>query len=239
MSSNFKGLYINFAPGNLGIEILYLVFPLIKIGISNTIINVKNWPKFNYLLTYDSYGPVHNRFHRGECITWASGGEGALDTPGPLNGIERSEATQVKKFIEHIIICKDWWAAQRRPLLQRGRGWEASRGGQGHDAGGRLTHAIQDRPSLKTHLLFLRLVSGPEATSPSAWQRLSGRPWRTGAWCWRPPHSRHSRQTKLTLTFTLTRQLFSSVVDVSFWAFQTRICDYLYGSRSFHHQAKK
>jgi hypothetical protein len=45
----------------------------------------------NYLLTYDSYGPVHNRFHRGECITWANGGEGALDTPGPLNGIERSE----------------------------------------------------------------------------------------------------------------------------------------------------
>jgi hypothetical protein len=40
-------------------------------------------------LTYDSYGPVHNRFHRGECITWASGGEGALDTPGPLSGIER------------------------------------------------------------------------------------------------------------------------------------------------------
>ncbi len=41
----------------------------------------------NYLLTYDSYGPVYNRFHRGEWITWASGGEGALDTPGPLNGI--------------------------------------------------------------------------------------------------------------------------------------------------------
>ncbi len=45
----------------------------------------------NYLLTYDSYGKVHNRCHRGECITWASGGEGALDTPGPLNGIERSQ----------------------------------------------------------------------------------------------------------------------------------------------------
>ncbi len=42
---------------------------------------------FNYLLTYDSYGPVHNRFHRGECITWASG----VETPGLLNGIERSE----------------------------------------------------------------------------------------------------------------------------------------------------
>jgi hypothetical protein len=25
---------------------------------------------YNYLLTYDSYGPVRNRFHRGECITW-------------------------------------------------------------------------------------------------------------------------------------------------------------------------
>ena len=25
----------------------------------------------NYLLTYDSYGPVYNRFHRGEWITWA------------------------------------------------------------------------------------------------------------------------------------------------------------------------
>ncbi len=46
---------------------------------------------YNYLLTYDSYGPVHNRFHRGECITWASGGEGTLDTPRPLNGIKRSE----------------------------------------------------------------------------------------------------------------------------------------------------
>jgi hypothetical protein len=40
----------------------------------------------NYLLTYGSYVPVYNRFHRGEWITRASGGEGALDTPGPLNG---------------------------------------------------------------------------------------------------------------------------------------------------------
>jgi hypothetical protein len=31
---------------------------------------------YNYLLTYDSYGPVHNKFHRGKCITWASGGGG-------------------------------------------------------------------------------------------------------------------------------------------------------------------
>ena len=40
----------------------------------------------NYLLTYDSYVPLYNRFHRGEWITRVSGGEGALDTPGPLNG---------------------------------------------------------------------------------------------------------------------------------------------------------
>jgi hypothetical protein len=36
-----------------------------------------------YLLTYDSYVPVYNRFHRGEWITRASGREGALDTPMP------------------------------------------------------------------------------------------------------------------------------------------------------------
>jgi hypothetical protein len=40
---------------------------------------------------------VHDRFHRGECITLASGGEGALDTPGPLNGIEEA--------IDNIILC--------------------------------------------------------------------------------------------------------------------------------------
>ncbi len=42
--------------------------------------------RYNYLLTYDSYVPLYNRFHRGEWITRVSGGEGALDTPGPLNG---------------------------------------------------------------------------------------------------------------------------------------------------------
>jgi hypothetical protein len=42
--------------------------------------------QINYLLTYDSYVPLYNRFHRGEWITRVSGGEGALDTPGPLNG---------------------------------------------------------------------------------------------------------------------------------------------------------
>jgi hypothetical protein len=44
-----------------------------------TIVELKN----NYLLTYDSYVPVYNRFPREEWITRASGGEGALDTPGP------------------------------------------------------------------------------------------------------------------------------------------------------------
>jgi hypothetical protein len=39
--------------------------------------------KNNYLLTFDSYVPVYNRFPREEWITRASGGEGALDTPGP------------------------------------------------------------------------------------------------------------------------------------------------------------
>ncbi len=38
---------------------------------------------FNYLLTYDSYGPVYNRFYRGEWITWASGGRGPWTLLGP------------------------------------------------------------------------------------------------------------------------------------------------------------
>jgi hypothetical protein len=92
--------------------------------------------RYNYLLTYDSYGPVHNRFHRGECITWASGGEGALDSPGPLNGIERSEchlgpgvsptgpsnAFAPRKSIMHrtirisgqeVVLCKCKWGESR------------------------------------------------------------------------------------------------------------------------------
>ncbi len=52
---------------------------------------------YNYLLTYDSYVPLYNRFHRGEWITRVSGGEGALDTPGPLNGT--SEAGPVVDYI--------------------------------------------------------------------------------------------------------------------------------------------
>jgi hypothetical protein len=47
---------------------------------------------YNYLLTYDSYVPLYNRFHRGEWITRVSGGEGALDTPGPLNGTSEASA---------------------------------------------------------------------------------------------------------------------------------------------------
>ncbi len=35
---------------------------------------------------------MYNRFHRGEWITWVSGGEGALDTPGPLNGTSFARA---------------------------------------------------------------------------------------------------------------------------------------------------
>ncbi len=42
-----------------------------------------NSDKINYLLTYDSYVPVHNRSHRGECITWASGGRGPWTLLGP------------------------------------------------------------------------------------------------------------------------------------------------------------
>jgi hypothetical protein len=48
----------------------------------------------NYLLTYDSYEPLYNRFHRGEWITRVSGGEGALDTPGPLNGTSEAHKNQ-------------------------------------------------------------------------------------------------------------------------------------------------
>jgi hypothetical protein len=36
--------------------------------------------KNNYLLIYDSYVLLYNRFHKGEWITRVSGGEGALDT---------------------------------------------------------------------------------------------------------------------------------------------------------------
>jgi hypothetical protein len=41
-------------------------------------IEMKGW-NINYLLTYDSYGPVHNRFHRGRMHylgQWGGGGPG-------------------------------------------------------------------------------------------------------------------------------------------------------------------
>ncbi len=61
------------------------LFPSILLGPAKVFHHTRQ--DYNYLLTYDSYGPVYNRFQRGEWITWASGGEeGALDNPGPLNG---------------------------------------------------------------------------------------------------------------------------------------------------------
>jgi hypothetical protein len=39
--------------------------------------------KYNYLLTYDSYVPLYNRFHRGEWITRVSEGEGPWTLLGP------------------------------------------------------------------------------------------------------------------------------------------------------------
>ncbi len=49
----------------------------------------------NYLLTYDSYGITD--FIGANALLGPVGGEGALDTPGPLNGIERSECNFDKK----------------------------------------------------------------------------------------------------------------------------------------------
>jgi hypothetical protein len=55
--------------------------------------------RYNFLLTYDSYVPVYNRFHRGEWITRASGGDGALDTPGPLNGTSEAPSPPLAQVI--------------------------------------------------------------------------------------------------------------------------------------------
>jgi hypothetical protein len=55
--------------------------------------------KYYYLLTYDSYVPLYNRFHRGEWITRVSGGEGALDTPGPLNGTSEASCLSISVFL--------------------------------------------------------------------------------------------------------------------------------------------
>jgi hypothetical protein len=38
---------------------------------------------YNYLLTYDSYVPLYNRFQRGEWITRVSGGRGPWTLLGP------------------------------------------------------------------------------------------------------------------------------------------------------------
>ncbi len=66
----------------------------------NTLARPKNIQhKNNYLLTYGSYVPVYNRFHRGEWISRASGGEGALDTPGPLNGTSEASAIRAQTSI--------------------------------------------------------------------------------------------------------------------------------------------
>ncbi len=61
----------------------------------------------NYLLTYDSYVPLYNRFHRGEWITRVSGGEGALDTPGPLNGTSEASAIWAQECTEAASIGTD------------------------------------------------------------------------------------------------------------------------------------
>jgi hypothetical protein len=65
-----------------------------------SLVNLRQRVANNYLLTYGSYGPVYNRFHRGEWITWASGGEGALDTPGPLNGTSEASAIWAQECVQ-------------------------------------------------------------------------------------------------------------------------------------------
>ncbi len=62
--------------------------------------------KNNYLLTYDSYVPLYKRFHRGEWITRVSGGEGALDTPGPLNGASEASAFWAHTVVLSCVILK-------------------------------------------------------------------------------------------------------------------------------------
>ncbi len=55
---------------------------------------------YNYLLTYDSYVPVYNRFHRGEWITRASGGK----CPGPPPPTRPSNPFPPMKSIIHRAI---------------------------------------------------------------------------------------------------------------------------------------
>ncbi len=46
-----------------------------------------------FLLTYESYVPVYNRFIGGNGLRGrVGGGEGALDTPGPLNGTSEASS---------------------------------------------------------------------------------------------------------------------------------------------------
>jgi hypothetical protein len=59
------------------------IIPKLRVWLLYTENRIKSGQGINYLLTYDSYVPLYNRFHRGEWITRVSGGEGALDTPGP------------------------------------------------------------------------------------------------------------------------------------------------------------
>jgi hypothetical protein len=63
----------------------------------------------NYLLTYDSYVPLYNRFHRGEWITRVSGGEGALDNPGPLNGTSEARSPAEANLMHGIRCLFDPW----------------------------------------------------------------------------------------------------------------------------------
>ncbi len=62
--------------------------------------NNKKEDSYNYLLTYDSFVPEYNRFHRGKWITRASGGEGVLDTHGPLGpGVSRAPSPALAQVI--------------------------------------------------------------------------------------------------------------------------------------------
>jgi hypothetical protein len=67
-SCSFGVLY-----GGLGISKLQFLIKKIEI----------KFPAINYLLTYDSYVPLYNRFHRGEWITMVRGGRGPWTLLGP------------------------------------------------------------------------------------------------------------------------------------------------------------
>ena len=71
------------------------IIPKLRVWLLYTENRIKSGQGINYLLTYDSYVPLYNRFHRGDWITRVSGGEGALDTPGPWNGTSEASAISV------------------------------------------------------------------------------------------------------------------------------------------------